>query len=66
MLREVSTNLAIDAAKLLDPAIYNYLSGNNDAHGVDLALLYGTRCTESPKVGLAPFSDNVITVDSQD
>jgi len=33
LLREVSSAPVIDLARLLDAVIYNYLIGNNDAHG---------------------------------
>ena len=40
LLREVSSAPVIDLARLLDAVIYNYLVGNNDAHGKNFSLLY--------------------------
>ena len=38
LLRDVSTAPVIDLANLLDAAIFNYLIGNNDAHGKNFSL----------------------------
>src|SRR5215469_10545882 len=40
LLREVSSTPVIDLARLLDAVIFNYLVGNNDAHGKNFSLLY--------------------------
>src|SRR6185437_14655611 len=40
LLREVSSAPVIDLARLLDAVIFNYLVGNNDAHGKNFSLLY--------------------------
>jgi len=40
LLREVSGAPVIDLARLLEAVIFNYLAGDNDAHGKNLSLLY--------------------------
>jgi len=40
LLRECSTLPVIDIRNLLDAMIFNYLIGNNDAHGKNFSLLY--------------------------
>ncbi len=59
LLREVSSAPVIDLARLLDAAIYNYLVGNNDAHGKNFSLLYQGAGTET---ALAPLYDLVSTL----
>ena len=57
LLREVSGAPVIDLAHvLLDAVIYNYLIGNNDAHGKNFSLL----CNE--QIRLAPLYDLVSTI----
>ena len=56
LLREVSTTPVDDLLGLLDAVIYNYLVGNNDAHGKNFSLLYRGDNTE-----LAPLYDIVST-----
>ena len=56
LLRDVSTAPVLDLANLLDAAIFNYLIGNNDAHGKNFSLLYREGIT------LAPLYDVVSTV----
>jgi serine/threonine-protein kinase HipA len=62
LLREVSTAPVIDLARLLDAVIYNYLVGNNDAHGKNFSLLYRGAGTESLEIRLSPLYDVVSTV----
>ncbi|MGH9393316.1 MAG: type II toxin-antitoxin system HipA family toxin [Terriglobales bacterium] len=57
LLREVSSAPVIDLARLLDAVIYNYLVGNNDAHGKNYSLLY-----KGEEVRLSPLYDVVSTV----
>ncbi len=40
LLRTVSSTPVIDLQHLLDAVIFNYLIGNNDAHGKNFSLLY--------------------------
>ena len=51
----------IDLARLLDAVIYNYLVGNNDAHGKNFSLLYHGVGTANPEIRLAPLYDVVST-----
>jgi len=49
LLRKVSSAPVIDLARLLDAVIFNYIVGNNDAHGKNFSLLYrglGTACMQ--------------------
>lgn len=62
LLREVSSAPVLDLARLLDAVIYNYLAGNNDAHGKNFSLLYHGIGTENLEVRLAPLYDIVSTV----
>jgi serine/threonine-protein kinase HipA len=62
LLREISSAPVIDLARLLDAVIYNYLVGNNDAHGKNFSLLYRGTGTENFEIRLAPLYDVVSTV----
>ena len=62
LLREVSSAPVIDLARLLDAVIYNYLVGNNDAHGKNFSLLYRGTGTENFEIRLSPLYDVVSTV----
>jgi len=62
LLRKVSSAPAVDLARLLDAVIFNYLVGNNDAHGKNFSLLYCGLGTDDPHVGLAPLYDILSTV----
>jgi serine/threonine-protein kinase HipA len=62
LLREVSSAPVIDLAGLLDAVIYNYLVGNNDAHGKNFSLLHRGTGTENLEVRLASLYDVVSTV----
>jgi serine/threonine-protein kinase HipA len=42
--------------------IFNYIVGNNDAHGKNFSLLYRAAGTEYPAIGLSPLYDVVCTV----
>jgi serine/threonine-protein kinase HipA len=61
LLREVSSAPVIDLAQLLDAVIFNYIVGNNDAHGKNFSLLYrpGPGALE---IRLAPLYDVVSTM----
>jgi serine/threonine-protein kinase HipA len=61
LLREVSTAPVIDLARLLDAVIYNFLVGNNDAHGKNFSLLYHGMGTANLQIRLAPAYDVVST-----
>jgi serine/threonine-protein kinase HipA len=61
LLREVSSAPVLDLARLLDAVIFNYLVGNNDAHGKNFSLLYRGLGTASMETRLAPLYDVVST-----
>jgi serine/threonine-protein kinase HipA len=48
-------------ARLLDAVIFNYLVGNNDAHGKNFSLLYRGVGTANIETRLAPLYDVVST-----
>lgn len=62
LLREVSSTPVIDLARLLDAVIYNYLVGNNDAHGKNLSLLYKPLEKGRRETRLSPLYDIVSTL----
>ncbi|WP_263378436.1 type II toxin-antitoxin system HipA family toxin [Granulicella paludicola] len=62
LLRKVSSAPAVDLARLLDAVIFNYLVGNNDAHGKNFSLLYRGLGRDDAHVGLAPLYDILSTV----
>jgi serine/threonine-protein kinase HipA len=62
LLREVSSAPVLDLARLLDAVIYNYLIGNNDAHGKNFSLLYHDAGTANQEIRLAPLYDAIGTV----
>jgi serine/threonine-protein kinase HipA len=62
LLRAVSSAPVVDLAHLLEAVIYNYLVGNNDAHGKNFSLLYRGAGTASLEIGLAPLYDVVSTL----
>lgn len=62
LVREVSSAPVVDLARLLDIVIYNYLVGNNDAHGKNFSLLYHGTGTASQEIRLAPLYDAISTV----
>ena len=57
LLRNVSTAPVLDLANLLDAAIFNYLVGNNDAHGKNVSLVY-----QDKQIRLAPLYDVICTI----
>lgn len=62
LLREASSAPVIDLARLLDAVIFNYLVGNNDAHGKNFSLLYHGIGTANLEIRLAPLYDVVSTM----
>jgi serine/threonine-protein kinase HipA len=62
LLRDVSSAPVIDLSRLLDAVIYNYLVGNNDAHGKNFSLLYHGVGTANQEIRLAPLYDVVSTI----
>src|ERR1039458_8453737 len=59
LLREVSNSPVVDLARLLDAVIYNYLVGNNDAHGKNFSLLYRGTGTPNLEISFSPLYDVV-------
>jgi len=57
----VSSAPVLDLARLLDAVIFNFLVGNNDAHGKNFSLLYRGAGRASLETRLAPFYDVVST-----
>ena len=62
LLREVSSTPVIDLSRLIDEVIFNYLVGNNDAHGKNFSLLYRGIGTDNMQVSLSPLYDSLSTV----
>jgi len=62
LLRDTSSAPVIDLARLLDAVIFNYLVGNNDAHGKNFSLLYHGIGTANLETRLAPLYDIVSTI----
>lgn len=62
LLRAVSNVPVIDLSLLLDVVIYNWLVGNNDAHGKNFSLLYTGIGASHFEIRLAPFYDIVCTL----
>lgn len=62
LLREVSGAPVIDLARLLDDVVFNYIAGNNDAHGKNFSLLYRSAGTSELEIRLAPLYDVLSTV----
>jgi len=60
LIRTVSTTPAPDLLHLLDAVIFNYLIGNNDAHGKNFSFLYQMN-GEKPTAKLAPLYDLIST-----
>lgn len=60
LVRETSSVPAIDLLSLLDGVIFNFIIGNNDAHGKNFSLLYEGET--GVKTRLAPFYDMLSTV----
>ena len=56
LVREVSSAPILDVLKLFDAIVFNYLIGNNDAHGKNFSFLY-----EDGEARLAPLYDLVST-----
>lgn len=62
LLRDVSSAPVVDLVRLLDAVIYNYLVGNNDAHGKNFSLLCTGVGTGQVEIRLSPLYDIVCTV----
>ena len=62
LVRDVSSAPVVDLTRLLDAVIYNYVIGNNDAHGKNFSLLYQGAGTADQQIRLAPLYDAISTV----
>lgn len=62
LIRNVSSAPVLDLRHLLDAVIFNWLVGNNDAHGKNFSLLYTGISTGRVETRLAPLYDIVCTV----
>lgn len=62
LLRDVSSVPAIDVARLLDDVVFNYVVGNNDAHGKNFSLVYRAGIGGELEIRLSPLYDVVCTI----
>ncbi|HKE25904.1 MAG TPA: type II toxin-antitoxin system HipA family toxin [Bryobacteraceae bacterium] len=62
LVREVSSAPVIDLAQLLDNIIFNYIVGNNDAHGKNFSLVYRPAGAGELEIRLSPLYDVVSTI----
>jgi serine/threonine-protein kinase HipA len=62
LLRDVSSVPAIDVARLLDDVVFNYVVGNNDAHGKNFSLVYPAGIGGELEIRLSPLYDVVSTI----
>jgi serine/threonine-protein kinase HipA len=62
LVRDVSSAPVVDLTRLLDAVIYNFLIGNNDAHGKNFSLLYHQAGTANQEIRLAPLYDAISTM----
>jgi len=62
LIRAASTTPVIDLQALLDAVIFNWLIGNNDAHGKNFSLLYRGEISSGLQTRLAPLYDLISTV----
>lgn len=62
LLREASSAPAVDLQAFLDAVIFNWLTGNHDAHGKNFSLLYGGEVNSGVQIRLAPLYDLISTV----
>jgi serine/threonine-protein kinase HipA len=62
LVREISSAPVIDLQSLLDAAIFNFLIGNDDAHGKNFSFLYSAETVSTLQTRLAPFYDLLCTI----
>lgn len=62
LIRATSSTPVIDLQALLDAVIFNWLIGNNDAHGKNFSLVYRGEIGSGLQTRLAPLYDLVCTV----
>jgi len=56
LIREISTTPALDVLRMFDAMVFNFIIGNNDAHGKNFSFLY-----DGGETRLAPLYDLVST-----
>lgn len=61
LIRDVSSTPVIDLQKMLDAVIFNFLVGNNDAHGKNFSFIYDNTSIHGLQIYLAPLYDIVCT-----
>lgn len=64
LIRDIVPISASELQKLIDAIIFNFLIGNNDAHGKNFSLVYNQRLQEftEKNVYLAPLYDLICTI----
>jgi serine/threonine-protein kinase HipA len=62
LIRVASSAPVIDLQALLDAVIFNWLIGNNDAHGKNFSLVYRGEIGSGLQIRLAPLYDLISTV----
>jgi serine/threonine-protein kinase HipA len=62
LVREVSSSPVLDLQLLLDAVIFNWLIGNNDAHGKNFSFVYRGEVSSGLQTRLSPLYDLVSTV----
>src|SRR5664280_1261307 len=62
LIRAASSTPVIDLQALLDAVIFNWLIGNNDAHGKNFSLVYRGEISSGLQTRLSPFYDLISTV----
>ena len=61
LLRDAASIPGLDLGRLLDAVVYNFLIGNNDAHGKNFSLLYSRDKAQAWTTSFAPLYDLVCT-----
>lgn len=62
LVRVASSSPVIDLQWLLDAVIFNWLIGNNDAHGKNFSLVYRGEANSERQTQLSPLYDLVSTI----
>jgi serine/threonine-protein kinase HipA len=62
LVRTASSTPVIDLQALLDAVIFNWLIGNNDAHGKNFSLVYRGEISSGLQTRLSPLYDLISTV----
>ena len=62
LVRAASSTPVIDLQSLLDAVIFNWLIGNNDAHGKNFSFVYRGEVSSGLQTRLAPLYDLISTV----